>query len=187
MDKIKLIIRKLGRRVKAFYYRKKYNLKFVSKTTYFCGPFDISPDLVAEDYTYIGPHCRIYPKTRINKYTILANNVSIIGGDHRFDIVGLPISFTGRDIQESTIIGSDCWIGAHVIIKRGVKIADGCVIAMGSVVTKDTLPYGIYAGVPAKRIKDRFCKIEDIETHKQKIANISHKEAEEYILKITKL
>nr|MBQ5604514.1 hypothetical protein [Bacteroidales bacterium] len=184
---MKLSIRKYGRRIKAWYYRNRYNLKYVSKTSYFCGPFNISSDLITEDYTYIGPNCRIYPRTRINKFTILANDVSIIGGDHRFDVVGLPIYFTGRDVQEATIIGSDCWIGAHVIIKRGVNISDGCVIAMGSVVTKDTEPYGIYAGVPAKRIGERFGSSEEIEIHKKRLQEISSEDAEMYILGCRKM
>ena len=188
MKSIKYFIRKYGRRIKAYYYRKKYHLKYVSKTSYFCGPLEnISKDLVTEDYTYIGPYCRIYPKTRINKFSILANNVSIIGSDHSIDVVGLPIYLSGREKLESTVIGSDCWVGAHVIIKCGVKIADGCVIAMGSVVTKNTEPYGIYAGVPAKRIRERFCNPGDVERHRKKISEISPIDAEEYILGCEKL
>ena len=38
----------------------------------------------------------------------------------------------------------------------GVKIADGCVIAAGAVVTHDTEPYCVYAGVPAQKIKERI-------------------------------
>ncbi len=55
-----------------------------------------------------------------------------------------------------TIIGNDVWIGNKVLIKAGVKIADGAVIGMGSVVTHDIGPYEIWAGNPAKFIKKRF-------------------------------
>lgn len=37
----------------------------------------------------------------------------------------------------------------------GVEIAKGCIIGAGAVVTKNTKPYGIYGGVPAKRMKER--------------------------------
>jgi len=37
----------------------------------------------------------------------------------------------------------------------GVKIADGCVIGAGAIVTKNTEPCTIYAGVPAKKISAR--------------------------------
>lgn len=54
------------------------------------------------------------------------------------------------------IIGNDCWIGYGVTILNGVHIADGTVVAAGSVVTKDTEPYSIVAGNPAKLIRKRF-------------------------------
>lgn len=38
----------------------------------------------------------------------------------------------------------------------GVNVAAGTIVAAGSVVTHDTEPYSIYAGVPAKKIKNRF-------------------------------
>ena len=182
-----IIIRKIGRIVKAWYYRKKLHLGNVDKTVYFGGKSKISSDIIVGHHVYFGPNCNIYPNVVVGDYTIFANNVSIMGGDHRYDVVGLPVGLTGRDVIKKTVIGQDCWIGAHVIIKCGVIIADGCVIAMGSVVTKDTEPYGIYAGIPAKRVRNRFSKIEDIEIHKQKIANISHEEAEQYILRCHKL
>lgn len=53
-------------------------------------------------------------------------------------------------------IGNDVWIGNHALIKGGVRIGDGAVIAMGSVVTKDVPPYAVVGGVPAKVIKYRF-------------------------------
>lgn len=51
-------------------------------------------------------------------------------------------------------IGNGCWIGARAMILPGVSIAPGCVIAAGAVVTSDTEPNGLYAGVPARRKKD---------------------------------
>ncbi|MFA9559304.1 DapH/DapD/GlmU-related protein [Evansella sp. AB-rgal1] len=56
----------------------------------------------------------------------------------------------GYDIH----IKDGCWIGARATILPGVTINKGCIIAAGSVVTKDCEPNGLYAGVPVKRIKD---------------------------------
>jgi len=53
------------------------------------------------------------------------------------------------------IVGNDVWLGGNVVIVAGVKIGDGCVIAAGSVVTRDIPAYSIAAGVPAKVIKPR--------------------------------
>lgn len=170
------IIRKIGRTVKAWYFRNRYHLKNVHKTVYFGGPSKISPDLVAENNVYIGPGSLIYPHVTIKSFTILANNVSILGGDHRYDVVGLPVGLTGRAEIKNTYIGHDCWIGAHSIIMCGVNIADGCIIAAGAVVTKDTEPYGIYGGVPAKRIRERFNSVEELDRHRNEISGITIEE-----------
>lgn len=53
-------------------------------------------------------------------------------------------------------IGNDVWIGSHCIIKSGVNIGDGSVVASGSVVVKDVAPYSIVGGNPARHIRFRF-------------------------------
>src|SRR5690606_33131652 len=56
-------------------------------------------------------------------------------------------------IKAPVIIGHDCWVGARAIILPGVKIGNYCVVAAGSVVTKDIADYTVVAGVPAKPVK----------------------------------
>ena len=159
------VIRYFGRKVKAWYYRHKYHLKYVDNTVYFGGKSRISRDLRADRYSYIGPNCVIYKNVTIGAYTMLANNVCIMGGDHLYNKVGTPIIFSGRDVVRQTTIGRDCWIGAHSIIMCGVNIGEGSIVAAGSVVTKDVEPFSIYGGVPAKKIKDRFENKDDITRH----------------------
>ena len=48
------------------------------------------------------------------------------------------------------------WIGYGVKIIEGAVIGDGAIIAAGAMVTKDVDAYGVYAGVPAKKLKSRF-------------------------------
>jgi acetyltransferase-like isoleucine patch superfamily enzyme len=60
----------------------------------------------------------------------------------------------------STSIGNDVWIGTDCLVKAGVKIGDGAVIGMGSVLTKDVDNYEVWAGNPASMIGRRF----DLET-----------------------
>ena len=153
--------------VRMFFIRKFYNLKHVSNTFYLGGKSIISKDIIAGRYTYIGPNCVIYPKVSIGDYTMLANDVAIIGGDHNYNLPGMPIIFSGRDNLKPTIIGKDVWVGAYVKIIAGVSIGDGSIIAMGSVVTKDVAPFSIYGGVPAVKIKERFQNSEDIIKHEE--------------------
>jgi len=52
-------------------------------------------------------------------------------------------------------IKSDVWLGSNVVVLPNVTISQGTVVAAGSVVTKDTEPYSIVAGVPATKIGER--------------------------------
>lgn len=55
-----------------------------------------------------------------------------------------------------TIIENDVWLGMGCYVKAGITIHSGAVVGMGSVVTHDIPPYEIWAGNPAKKIKNRF-------------------------------
>jgi maltose O-acetyltransferase len=57
--------------------------------------------------------------------------------------------------HDAVIIEDDCWIGAAAVITAGVSIRRGTIVAAGAVVTTDTEPYSIVAGVPAKKIGER--------------------------------
>lgn len=115
------------------------------------------------DYTYINGgylYCG-----EIGKFCSMGFNVSIGPGEHFIDKVSTyPIKNRVCKIQDNNefkkeippIIGNDVWIGNNVTILQGVNIGDGAVIGSGSVVTKDVEAYSIVAGVPAKKIKERF-------------------------------
>lgn len=53
-------------------------------------------------------------------------------------------------------IGSDVWIGKNVVLKSGITVGDGAVVASNSVVVKDVPPYAIVGGNPSRVIKYRF-------------------------------
>tara|TARA_R110002020_G_scaffold198873_2_gene400215 strand:- start:170 stop:757 length:588 start_codon:yes stop_codon:yes gene_type:complete len=152
-----------------FYKRLKikylYRLKRVHPTFNIGGKSNISKDFVAGEYSYVGSGGLIYPGVSIGRYTMLAQNVQIIGDDHNFNLVGIPSTFSGRPNLRRTRIGRDVWIGANSIVMAGVKIGDGSIIAAGSVVTKDIPSFSIVGGVPAKFIRKRFPTEEDERIH----------------------
>ena len=101
--------------------------------------------------TVIGDNCKLDGRgnLKIGKNCNISSDVKIWTAQHDsksplFDYVKEPV-----------IIGDYCWISSDVIILPGVTIGDGCVIAAGAVVSKNCEPYGFYAGVPAKRVKER--------------------------------
>ena len=52
-------------------------------------------------------------------------------------------------------IADDVWIGANCTLLDGANIGKGAIVAAGSVVTGTLAAYGVYAGIPAKKIKER--------------------------------
>jgi maltose O-acetyltransferase len=68
--------------------------------------------------------------------------------------IGPAAERAGRVCPRPITIGDGCWIGTRAVILPGVTVGDGCVVAAGAVVAKDCAPNGMYAGVPARRIKD---------------------------------
>lgn len=61
-----------------------------------------------------------------------------------------------RGNKEYPKIEHDVWIGRDVILSLGIRLGTGCVVAAGSVVTKDVAPYSIVGGNPATVIRSRF-------------------------------
>jgi maltose O-acetyltransferase len=86
----------------------------------------------------------------IKENTAIAFDVLICTSSHK---IGTPLKRAGESRRKPVIIGKGCWIGARVTILPGVNIGDGCVIAAGAVVIDDCKPNTLYAGVPAKEIK----------------------------------
>ncbi|WP_238397950.1 acyltransferase [Rothia amarae] len=60
----------------------------------------------------------------------------------------------GGGNHQPIVVEDGCWLGGNVTVLPGVTIGRGCVIAAGAVVTKSCEPNGLYAGVPARRIRD---------------------------------
>ena len=50
-------------------------------------------------------------------------------------------------------IENNTWIGRDSVIMKGVRIGEGAIVGLRSVVTKDVPPYTVVAGNPAKVVK----------------------------------
>jgi chloramphenicol O-acetyltransferase type B len=130
---------------------------------------------------YIGRDSFIESDVVIGDNVIWANRVALVGRyDHNYQQVGTPVRLASqiRDkdynwlgLNNMTTIGDDVWVGYGTTIMSGVHIASGSIIAAGSVVTKDTEPYAIYAGVPARKIKNRFDTDSQLQEHLQLLKN----------------
>ncbi|ANQ25232.1 hypothetical protein BA894_01640 [Vibrio natriegens] len=76
---------------------------------------------------------------------------------HNHDVNGFNKDWKKNDIVFSSLkIEKYSWLGSQVLVLPNVNvISEGSVVAAGSVLTKNTEPYAIYAGNPARKISER--------------------------------
>ncbi len=92
-------------------------------------------DVIIGEDVVIGPRCSI----NANEHVI------------RKDVPILPRQFEHGDV----VIEDQSWLAANVVVTMGITIHKGSVIAANAVVNRDTEPYSVNGGVPAKKISDR--------------------------------
>ncbi len=112
-------------------------------------------DIEIGDNSGLGRHCHVPPNIIIGKDVMMAPNVFIFHLNHAFNNTEIPMRKQGITIKEAVIIGDDVWIGRSVFIMPGKKVANGSIIAAGTVLTKDFPEFSIIGGNPSKFIKFR--------------------------------
>jgi len=89
---------------------------------------------------------------RIGKNCAVATGVSIITSS--LDYEDAQLFSSAPNVNSSVIIEDNVWIGTGVTILPGVRIASGIIVGANSLVNQNLMSAGIYAGIPAIKIKD---------------------------------
>ncbi|WP_263384280.1 LbetaH domain-containing protein [Granulicella arctica] len=125
----------------------------------------------------LGPNCHFYPKSKIwapwnlicddlvavadgaeiynpapisfGSHAIISQEAYICGATHDFDDPAFPL------LAYAMEVGANAWICARASVAPGVNVAEGAVLGLGSVATRNLEAWTVYAGVPAVRIKER--------------------------------
>lgn len=104
------------------------------------------------DRIFIGRGCEfnIRHGLTVGDDSLIAAGCFFIDHDHGRDLVTKKIN---TDCPGGPIsVGTGVWIGARVVVLKGVSIGNHAVIGAGSVVTKSIPDFEVWAGVPAKRL-----------------------------------
>lgn len=125
----------------------------------------------------LGSHCRFYPASRVwapwnlrcedtvivadgaelynpapmflGSHAIVSQGAYLCGATHDYNDQKFPVvSFPMR-------LGRYAWVAARASVSPGVNLGEGAILGLASVATKDLEPWSIYAGVPARKMKDR--------------------------------
>jgi sugar O-acyltransferase (sialic acid O-acetyltransferase NeuD family) len=101
----------------------------------------------------IGDNCFILEDNTIQPFTKIGNNVVMWSGNHigHHSVIEDNVFFTSHVVMSGHCnIGRNSWLGVNCTLRDGLKIGDSTLIAMGSLVTKNTETDGFYMGAPAK-------------------------------------
>lgn len=98
-------------------------------------------------------------KITISSFSSISSRVSIYSSndDYSGDFLGSPIvpaEYTNVTHADVTL-GKYVIIGSGSVVLPGITLHDGVAVGALSLVTKNCEAFGIYAGSPAKRIKNR--------------------------------
>ena len=122
-----------------------------------------SHNLILHDNIVLGENIFInaHGGVEIGSGTITGPGVMIYAENHIYD-TDECLPFASALNFKKVTIGENCWIGARAFICPGVIIGEGCIVAAGSVVTKNTPPYSVVGGNPARVLKYRDVKLYNI-------------------------
>lgn len=113
------------------------------------------PAMVLGDRVFVGhgTEFNIRGKLAIGDDCLIASGCVFVDHDHGMD-ASRPMNDQGL-ITKDIVLGANVWIGARVVILKGVGIGPGAIVGAGSVVTRNIGADEIWAGVPARKIGSR--------------------------------
>lgn len=122
----------------------------IPKNTTICPPFhcDHGNGIILGENVFMNYDCIMLDGAyiRIGKNTLIGPHCQFYTPQHPMDYV------ERREEKETSYpitVGEDCWLGGNVVVCPGVTIGNRCIIAAGSVVTRDIPDDSLAAGVPA--------------------------------------
>lgn len=123
----------------------------------------ISTLLIIGDYVHIAPDVTVIgginSKLVLDNFSFIAAGTKIVCGSEDYTgggLVGPTIPKEYRVINYSTVTFQKfAGCGVNCSIMPGVTLAEGSILGANSLLTKDTEPWTIYVGSPAKPVKKR--------------------------------
>ncbi|MBW8886805.1 MAG: N-acetyltransferase [Fibrobacteres bacterium] len=111
----------------------------------------LSKDVYVDHSVVIGDRCKIQNGVAVYHGVTLGNDV-FVGPNAVFTNDRVPRAFN-KDWQITpTVVKEGASIGANATIICGIELGEFCMVAAGSVVTKDVPPYTLVRGNPARPV-----------------------------------
>jgi acetyltransferase-like isoleucine patch superfamily enzyme len=113
-------------------------------------------DIVIDDRANIGFNCEVFSasRVRVGKSVLMAAYTYLVGGDHLYDRIDVPVLEQGRTAR-GIEVDDNVWLGTHVVVTDGSKVGRDAIVGAGAVVVGEIPEFAIAAGIPAKVMRDR--------------------------------
>lgn len=122
----------------------------------------ITSSMEIGDNSGVGINALMHGTVIIGNDVMMGPDCVIYTTNHSFDRIDIPMNQQGFSREEAVIIENDVWIGGRVTILPGVHIGNGSIVGAGAVVTKDIPDYAIVGGNPAKIIRYRKERADEV-------------------------
>jgi putative colanic acid biosynthesis acetyltransferase WcaF len=103
------------------------------------------------DFVWVGEDAWIdnLADAEIGSHCCISQGTYLCTGSHdwsapTFDLIVKPIR-----------IENGAWIAARAVVGPGVTVGEGAVLGLGSVATRDLVPWTVYQGCPAEPVRER--------------------------------
>ncbi|WP_152207599.1 acyltransferase [Marinobacter changyiensis] len=162
----------LGKNVKISDCAKIYNPETIaigdhSRIDDFCV---VSGQVSIGKYCHITPMCLVAggkPGITLSDFCTLAYGVKVFAQSDDYSGSTMVNSLVPKTYKNeylsAVLLKRQVIVGAGSVIFPGVTLEEGCSIGAMTLVNKSTKPWGIYAGNPARRIKDRSKNLLELE------------------------
>ena len=131
----------------------------------------ISGNVKIGNYVHIAQFCGLYggdSGIEMKDFSGLSSKVTIYATSNDYSGESLtnpmvPEKYKSADKNAPVILGKHVIVGCASVILPGVEIGVGSSVGAMSLCSKPLEPWGMYAGIPVKRIKDRSKKLLELE------------------------
>lgn len=109
----------------------------------------LSKDVYIDAEVSIGDRCKVQNSVSVYRGVTLADDV-FVGPNASFTNDRVPRAFNDQWEIVPTLVERGASIGANATVICGITLGEYCIVAAGSVVTRDVEPYALVAGNPAR-------------------------------------
>ncbi len=122
----------------------------------------LNGEITIGSYVHISSNCELYAgqaSITMRDFSGLSSRCTIYATSDDYSGASLtnptvPLAF--RNEQDAPVtLDKHVILGTGCAVLPGVHIGEGCSVGAMSLVNRSTEPWGVYAGVPARRVKER--------------------------------